>query len=162
PLLLKHMDRRANEFRKRAYADFAAEFLDAIQGLATLKAFGQSDARGRVLAEKAQEVFRSTMWVLFTSASQRGIVDTGIAGGAATALAIGAYQVAHGEVPIQSLLMVLMMGVEVFRPLRELRELAHKGLVGQAAAQSLFELLESEPIIRDGKPAPEPLNLSPS
>ena len=162
PLVLKHVDRRSNERRKRAYADFAAEFLDAIQGLATLKAFGQSEARGRVLAEKAHEVFRSTMWVLFTSASQRGIVDTGIAAGAATALAIGAYKVSAGTLPIQYLLMVLMMGVEVFRPLRELRELAHKGLVGQAAAQSLFELLEAEPFIHDARPAPEPLKLTPS
>ncbi len=162
PLVLKHIDRRANERRKHAYSDFAAEFLDAIQGLATLKAFGQSEARGRVLATKAQEVFHSTMWVLFTSASQRGIVDTGIAAGAATALAIGAFKVAAGELPIQSLLIVLMMGVEVFRPLRELRELAHKGLVGQAAAQSLFEFLEAEPLIHDTAAAPEPLVLSPS
>jgi len=162
PLVLKHLDRRSNERRKSAYADFAAEFLDAIQGLATLKAFGQSQARGKVLAAKAHEVFRSTMWVLFTSASQRGIVDTGIAAGAATALAIGAYKVSAGTLPIQYLLIVLMMGVEVFRPLRELRELAHKGLVGQAAAQSLFELLEAEPFIHDAKPAPEPLDLTPS
>ena len=162
PLVLKHVDRRGQDVRKRAYAEFAAEFLDSVQGLATLKAFGQSTARGRVLAEKAREVFRSTMAVLFTSASQRGIADWGIAIGAALALAVGAFQVQSGELPMTHLLMILLMGVEVFRPLRELRELSHKGLVGQAAAQSLFELFDAKPLVADGPTAPEPLNPEPT
>ena len=53
--------------RSKADRGFAAEFLDAVQGLATLKAFGQGSARGRLLAERAHEVFRSTMWVLATN-----------------------------------------------------------------------------------------------
>src|SRR5262245_7710553 len=39
--------------RQKAYAAFAAEFLDSIQGLATLKAFGQSKARGDRLEHEA-------------------------------------------------------------------------------------------------------------
>src|SRR5262245_64932995 len=34
--------------RSLAYSAFSAEFLDSIQGLATLKAFGQSTARARL------------------------------------------------------------------------------------------------------------------
>ena len=162
PLVLKHWDRRAQEFRKTSYADFAAEFLDSIQGLATLKAFGQSTVRGAFLAEKAHAVFRATMGVLLTSQAQRGIADAAIAIGAALALAIGAYKVSAGTLPMIHLLMVLLMGVEVFRPLREVRDLAHKGLVGQAAAQGLFELFDAKPLIDDAPPAPEPLELEPS
>ncbi len=162
PLLLKHWDRRAQEFRKTAYADFAAEFLDSIQGLATLKAFGQSTARGAFLAEKAHAVFRATMGVLLTSQAQRGIADASIAIGAALAIAIGAYKVSAETLPMIHLLMILLMGVEVFRPLRELRDLAHKGLVGQAAAQALFELFDAKSLIDDVPPAPEPLELEPS
>jgi ATP-binding cassette subfamily C protein CydCD len=50
---------------------------------------------------------------------------------------------------LAALLMVLMMGVEVFRPLRELRALMHQGMVAQSAAQAVFELLDARPIVTD-------------
>src|SRR5207249_4164797 len=40
--------------RNKAYAAYGAEFLDTLQGLATLKAFGQSAARRRLLEDKGR------------------------------------------------------------------------------------------------------------
>ena len=139
------MDRSGR--RQRAYSDFAAEFLDAIQGLATLKAFGQSGARGRILAEKAHEVFRATMWVLATNSLARGITDTGLAVGAAVSLAIGAYRVETGEMSLEVLLVVLMIGTEVFRPQRDLRAMLHDGMMGQSAAEGILSVLGASPAI---------------
>src|SRR4030095_12611521 len=45
PALWHRYDSARSAERQKAYASFAAEFLDSIQGLATLKAFGQSKAR---------------------------------------------------------------------------------------------------------------------
>ena len=149
PLCLKNLDRTSSRRRQLAYSDFAAEFLDSIQGLATLKAFGQSTARARLLAVKAHELFRSTMWVLATNQLQRGVTDTGIALGAAAALALGAWRVDAGTMSLEALLIILMMGIETFRPLRELRELLHTGMNGQSAAGAIFQLFDSRPLIRD-------------
>ena len=44
-----------------------------MQGLPTLKAFGQSHAYGRMLADKARALCDSTFWVLATSVLTRGI-----------------------------------------------------------------------------------------
>jgi ABC-type transport system involved in cytochrome bd biosynthesis, ATPase and permease components len=68
--------------RQKSYAAFAAEFLDSIQGLATLKAFGQSKARADKLEFQARDLFRRTMWVLGTNVLARGITDSAIACGA--------------------------------------------------------------------------------
>lgn len=133
--------------RSRSYKAFAAEFLDSVQGLATLKAFGQSGARARTLKQKADDLFRSTMWVLATNSLGRGITDTGIAVGAAAALAVGAYRVAEGDMSMAALLIVLMLGVEVFRPLRDMRALMHNGMVAEASAQTIFKLLDARPIV---------------
>ena len=138
-------DKRNSLWRSRSYKAFAAEFLDSVQGLGTLKAFGQSGARARLLATKAHDLFRSTMWLLATSALSRGITDAGIAIGAAATLAIGAYRVVDGDMSIQALLIILMMGIEVFRPLRELRILLHQGMVAQAASIGIFDLLDAAP-----------------
>jgi len=92
PSLWHRFDIRKSQERQHAYAVFASEFLDAIQGLATLKAFGQSRPRADLLAEKAHDLFRSTMWVLATNSLARGITDTSVAVGAATALGVGAWR----------------------------------------------------------------------
>ncbi|MEE8274018.1 MAG: thiol reductant ABC exporter subunit CydC [Alphaproteobacteria bacterium] len=163
PAAFHHWDSKASLARGRAYGDFGAEFLDSVQGLATLKAFGQSGARARLLAEKARAVFRSTMWVLATNSLSRGITDTGIAVGAAATLALGAWRVVDGAMSIEALLVILMMGIEVFRPLRELRFLLHDGMLGQSAAQRIFAILDSPPLIRDDAGADEaPTRLEPT
>ena len=69
--------------RQTAYAGFAAEFLDSIQGLATLKAFGQSSPRAVSLEKRARDLSRRTMWVLGTNVLSRGITDCAITIGAA-------------------------------------------------------------------------------
>ena len=134
--------------RQQAYSRFAADFLDSLQGLATLKAFGQSEERGRTLAERAHDVFKSTMWVLATNSLTRGITDTGLALGAAAALALGAYRVQAGEMEIVTLLIVLMAGIEVFRPQRDLRAMLHNGMMGLSAAQGIFKVFDAEPQIQ--------------
>jgi ATP-binding cassette subfamily B protein len=156
PALWHRWDSRASLERSRAYAAYGADFLDAVQGLATLKAFGQSGERARRLEARARTLFKSTMWVLSTNTLARGITDTGIAVGAAAALALGAYRVGTGAMELPALLVILMLGVEVFRPLRELRVLLHQGMLGMAAARGIFGLLEAEPLVRERPPGPEP------
>ena len=145
PWLFQRWDARSSARRSKAYRGFAAEFLDAVQGLATLKAFGQSTARGRLLAQRAHEVFRSTMWVLATNALTRGLTDTGIAVGSAAVLGYGAWRVTQGQMGLDVLLVVLMMGIEVFRPQRDLRALLHTGMLGPAAADDVFAVLDARP-----------------
>ena len=149
PSAFHFWDRASARARSRSYGAFAAEFLDSLQGLGTLKSFGQSHVRAQSLADKAHKLFRDTLWVLATNALGRGITDTGIALGAAGALAIGAWQVSHGETELWVLLVVLMLGVEVFRPLRDLRNLLHQGMVGQSAAEGILSILAAEPELAD-------------
>lgn len=157
PSVFQKWDSRNSLRRQKAYAAFAAEFLDAIQGFATLKAFGQSGARAKLLAQKAHELFRATMWVLATNSLSRGIVDTGLAVGAAATLGYGAYRVSAGTMSLEVLLMVLMMGIEVYRPQRDLRALLHQGMVGLSSAQGIFTVLNATPAIvpREGAPGEE-------
>ncbi len=149
PQVFHTWDKNNSLGRSRAYKAFAAEFLDSVQGLATLKAFGQSGPRAKTLKAKADDLFRSTMWVLATNSLARGITDTGIAVGAAATLALGAFRVADGEMSLAALIMILMLGVEVFRPLRDMRSLMHNGMVAQASAQTIFHLLDSSPIVAE-------------
>src|SRR3954451_20395551 len=148
PIAFNKIEGGRGRERHQAMKGFGAEFLDAVQGLPTLKAFGQSTAYGRRLAERARVLSETTMRVLSTSVMTRGITDAGIAIGAAAALALGVSRVANGQMTIEALLIVLMAGTEVFRPLRELRAVLHQGMVGQSAAAGIHALLAAEPLVK--------------
>ena len=161
PWSFQRLDRQAARARQQAFRAFGAEFLDAIQGLATLKAFGQSASWGRMLADKARGLSNATMWVLSTGLMTRGVIDVGIATGAAAALSLGVYRVSHGLMSLQALLIVLMAGTEVFRPLRDFRTVLHDGMNGQAAAVAINQLLATEATLPPGDGA-RPGRLEPS
>jgi ATP-binding cassette subfamily C protein CydCD len=162
PGLWHKWDVRNSQYRQRSYASFAAEFLDSIQGLATLKAFGQGKTRADRLEVEARDLFRRTMWVLGTNALARGITDTAIACGAAGALIYGAYRVDTGAMALTSLLVILMLGVEIYRPMRELRTVLHQGMVGLSAAQGIYKILDDQPAVADALPTPLDKALAPT
>ena len=149
PTLWHRWDSRHSLARSKAYAAYGAEFLDAIQGLRTLAAFGQSQSRARRLEERGRALFQATMWLLSTNTLARGISDVCIAMGASVALAIGTYRVQAGQMELTGLVVVLMLGVEIFRPLRELRVVLHQGMLGLSAAQSILTLLAVKPQVTD-------------
>jgi ATP-binding cassette subfamily B protein len=155
PTLWHRWDSRHSLARSTAYAAYGAEFLDAIQGLRTLAAFGQSQSRAQLLEERGRALFQATMWLLSTNTLARGISDVCIAMGAAVALAIGAHRVQAGQMELTALVVVLMLGVEIFRPLRELRVVLHQGMLGLSAAQGILALLAVHPQVTDAARTPD-------
>ncbi len=155
PTAFHRLDYQASMNRSRAYGEFGAEFLDAVQGLATLKAFGQSTARAIALAAKAKDLAFGTLWVTAVNSLGRGITDASIAIAAAAALGYGAWRVEAGLMELSTLLIVLMMGIELFRPLRDMRTQLHTGMLGQSATEAIFRVLDARPLV-DEPATPEP------
>ena len=143
--------------RRRAYGALGSEFLDSVQGLATLKAFGQSKSRGRALAERAHNLYRSTMGVVAANGATSGASILFMATGAAVALAVGASRVSSGDMELRPLLIVLMLGVEIFRPMRELTNLYHQGMAVLSSSQSVFEIMDEPLSVRDPSPGEDAL-----
>ena len=155
---------RDSSFRRReSYGDLGADFLDSVQGLATLKSFGQSASRGRALAERANNLYRSTMGVVAANGATSGASIFFMAAGAGVALAVGAVRVSNGDMELRPLLIVLMLGVEIFRPMRELTNLYHQGMTVLSSSQSVFGIMdepvtvvESEAALNQPAPAVRP------
>jgi ATP-binding cassette subfamily C protein CydCD len=70
--------------------------------------------------------------------------------------------VRDGELGLGALLVLLMVGVELFRPMRELRELLHQGMLGQAAAQGIRAVLDAVPAVAERPGAAAPAALPPT
>jgi ATP-binding cassette, subfamily B, bacterial len=161
PYLLQNMNERMSLERHKAYSALNADFLDSMQGLPTLKIFGQSGERGKHLAHRVREVTRRTMHVLAVNIGITGIIMFCITAASAIALSWGAIRVANDELYFRTLLIVLMLGVEVFRPLQQLSRIYHEGMMGQSAAQSVYELLDTAPAITSPEQPKYPDRISP-
>ena len=165
PMAVHMLDSRASLARTRSLNAFGEEFLDAVQGLPTLKAYGQGKTWGERLAARARKLSDNTFWVLSVSLLTRGISDLGVALGAALALTLGAWRVTAGDMSVEALLIVLMAGTEIFRPLRELRSVLHRGMLGQSAAASIHALMDAKAPTASPETTPnaaEPVHLAPT
>ena len=148
PLFLMFTEESSRR-RRASYGAFGADFLDSIQGIATLKIFGRSRGQGETLAARARHLYRTTMGVLAVNMVSVGVTTFGILGGTACALAWGALKVSAGDLEIRSLIVILIMGGELFRPTRELMVLYHQGINAMASAEGIFALLEAPVSVRE-------------
>ncbi len=149
PWLFRKITARNGSWHWQAYSKFAALVLDSLQGLPTLKAFARGKARGQEIADQSDSLFHATMKVLAINLWSTGFMDLAVSGGAAAVLAIGALRAAEGHISISTLAVLLVLGNEVFRPVRELGRQHHDGLNGISAAQGIFSLLADKPEVVD-------------
>lgn len=152
PLIPRIWDRILGEYGQRhwaAYSSLDAQFVDSMQGMVTLKALNASERRGEQLRAASQALYRATMAQLSISMIRNGLVGFAMSAGVALAVGIGSFQVVAGELGIAALLIILFLSAECFRPLVELDAYWHAGYMGISASTGIFELLDTEPGIRD-------------
>jgi ATP-binding cassette, subfamily C, bacterial CydD len=70
-----------------------------------------------------------------------------VVGGAALLLGIGAVRIVTGQAPPGLLLVLLVVGAEVFRPVRDLTRMFHLGMRGNSSSQAIFRLLAERPAV---------------
>jgi thiol reductant ABC exporter CydD subunit len=133
-----------------AYTELSAEYLDAMQGMTTLKAANASTHRRSALIDKGQHLFRSTMRQMAVSLVDSGVTELGVQIGTAVAVGVGAFRVANGDLDVDTLVIMLVLVGVVFRPFRELSAAWHAGFLGVSAASGIAELLHATPPSPDG------------
>jgi ATP-binding cassette, subfamily C, bacterial CydD len=141
----------------RALSRMGASFLDAMQGLTTLKVFGRSADEGEKVAAASEEFRGRTMKVLryaFLSGFVLEFMTAAAIGLVAVTLGV---RVISGNMPFEAAFLVLLLAPEFYRPLRELGVHRHAGMEGSAAADRIFEILSSPVPLRQGSGAQGPI-----
>src|SRR5690606_40492712 len=101
PFAFHRVNERRSLQMRTAQNELSAEFLDAMQGLPTLKVFGQSGRWGERLAQRSRQVFRTIMHVLAVNIGTTGVTMLGITAGSAVALTWGAVRVEQGDLELR-------------------------------------------------------------
>ncbi|MBN1314117.1 MAG: thiol reductant ABC exporter subunit CydD, partial [Anaerolineales bacterium] len=120
----------------------SAHFLDMLQGLATLKALGNSSSQalsiGRV-ANQYRQVTMNVLKVTFLSALVLEMAAT--ISTAVIAVQIG-LRLMRGSLVFQPAFFILLLAPEFYQPLRKLGARFHAGMAGITAAGRIFQFLE--------------------
>jgi ATP-binding cassette subfamily C protein CydCD len=145
PIFMVLIGSQANAETKKQYqllGRLSARFLDALQGLTTLKLFGRSQAFAANLAQASEQYRQKTMEVLrvtFLSALTLELLAT--ISTALVAVQVG-LRLLYGHIPFEQAFFVLLLAPEFYAPLRQLGLRFHAGMAGAAAGERIFALLE--------------------
>lgn len=127
----------------RGLGRLAAEYLDAIQGLLTLKAFNASAAWGRRLAGECEELSADATSLGGLSTMHVGFVSLAMAVGTLGGVAVATLRTTHGELRGSALIAILLLARECFRPLGELQAAFPAAYQAVAQANGVVELFDT-------------------
>ena len=161
PILMILVGSYAEEHMQRQWAALTrmgASFLDALQGLATLKIFGQSAVEGERVAAASEEFRARTMKVLRYAFISGFVLEFMTAAAIALVAVTLGVRVVSGSMPFEEAFVVLLLAPEFYRPLRELGAHRHAGMEGRAAADRIFEIFKTLAPVRGGPEALHPFS----
>jgi ATP-binding cassette subfamily C protein CydCD len=146
PFFMYMIGRDARDVTHRQYetlSRLAAHFLDSLQGLTTLKLFGQARAQVDNIARVSDQYRDTTLRVLqvtFLSALALELLAT--LSTAIIAVEVG-LRLLYAQMQFREALFLLVLAPEFYQPLRMLGQRFHAGMAGTSAARRIFEILDT-------------------
>ncbi|WP_299529472.1 thiol reductant ABC exporter subunit CydD [uncultured Streptomyces sp.] len=121
----------------------SGHFLDVVAGLPTLKVFGRAKAQAesiRTITSQYRQATVRTLRIAFLSSFALELLAT--LSVALVAVTIG-MRLVHGELDLYTGLVVLILAPEAYLPIRQVGAQYHAAAEGLAAAEEIFEVLET-------------------
>jgi ATP-binding cassette, subfamily C, bacterial CydD len=157
PVMMVLVGSYAEEHVRRqwtALSRLGASFLDALQGLTTLKVFGRSAGEREKVAAASEEFRVRTMKVLRYAFLSGFVLEFMIAMAIALVAVTLGVRLISGTMPFEEAFVVLLLAPEFYKPLRELGAHRHAGMEGSAAADRIFEILNTPAPVRERSGTP--------
>ncbi|MFI6148393.1 thiol reductant ABC exporter subunit CydD [Streptomyces sp. NPDC051109] len=139
----------------RLLSRLSGHFLDVVAGLPTLKVFGRAKAQAesiRKITDDYRQATVRTLRIAFLSSFALELLAT--LSVALVAVTIG-MRLVHGELDLYTGLVILILAPEAYLPLRQVGAQYHAAAEGLAAAEEIFEVLQT-PVAVSGGVAPVP------
>ena len=162
-LLLALIGGQTRELTARRFNEMSwmsAHFLDMLQGLPTLKMFGRSQEQAATVETISRHYGNSTMDVLRTAFQTSLVLEWGATAATALVAIEVSMRLMAGLLPFEIALIVLLLTPEFFMPLRQLSMKYHAGTAGKAAAERIYDILDTPTDLTGFIPTANAQNLS--
>jgi ATP-binding cassette subfamily C protein CydD len=154
-VLIGQLTQGRSERSLRVMQRLGSQVLDLVAGLTTLRAFGRElgpAARVRALGEAHRRATMGTLRIAFLSGMVLELLTTLAV--ALVAVGVG-LRLVYGHLDLETGLTVLILAPEVYFPLRQVGAQFHASTDGVAAADQVFEVLETPVPAAGTAPAPD-------
>lgn len=167
PILMALMRGRFASVSRRYHAaanKLSADFLDSIQGLATLKIFNAGGEHGRQLRRRSETLRQETMRLLAINQIAIFLLDWGFALGATTACFVTvSLRYLSGALTVGEGMAVVLISVEIVRQFNLLGAFIFAGAGGRVMIRRIREFLAGQPagdkVVAESSDAMTPANI---
>lgn len=149
-------------FRETANG-LSARFLDALQGLPTLKLFNRGTDHGAQLEDAAEGLRRAIMRLLLGNQIVLLVVDAAFSLGMITlAGGLAMVRFRSGAISAGEAIALVLLALQLTEPLDKVGQFFYVGMGGMAATKEVRALLADEPTVPDNRDAPSPGDVDPT
>jgi len=129
---------------------FAAQFLDAIQGLPTAAAFNRAAAQGAELARSAEHLRRMVMRLLARNQIVLLVIDSSFSlAMVAAAAGLAMLRLRDGAITPGQAVAVVLVSTVLLEPLDRVGQFFYVGMGGRAAVREIEAVLDTVPVAGD-------------
>lgn len=125
------------------YTNLGDSFLENLQGLTTLKIFDLDEEKNEEMNKEAANFRSITMKVLSMQLNSITIMDLIAFGGSAIGILIAVMEMYNGKITMGCAVIIILLSSEFFIPMRLLGSFFHVAMNGLAAADRIFDLLDT-------------------
>jgi ATP-binding cassette, subfamily C, bacterial CydD len=133
---------RLNQRQWRKLARMSAYFLDALQGLTTLKLFNASRRQAELIARISEDYRRSTMAVLRVAFLSALVLEFFATVSIAVVAVLIGFRLLHAQMGFKAGLFILLLAPEFYLPLRALGAHYHARMEAIGAAERIVVILD--------------------
>lgn len=140
---------QTNRKRLSALKRLGSTFLEALNGMKTLKLFGKSGSHGKTIYESSESFRKTTMEVLRVAFLSAFVLElTATISIAMIAVSLG-LRLIYGKMEFFDAFFILLLAPEFYQPIRMLGAKFHTAIAGKEAADKLYK---PEPTVDSSEP----------
>lgn len=130
------------------YVDLGSLFLEAVQGLTTLKVYRADGSWHKRINDEAERFRVATMRLLTSQLRSILVMDLVVFMGAAAGIIVAVWQLSTGVITFSAAFLIVFLSQDFFIPMRRLGSLFHTAMNGMVASRRMFEILDTPELER--------------
>ncbi|HHW08274.1 MAG TPA: ABC transporter ATP-binding protein [Clostridia bacterium] len=132
-----------------AYSVLTAQYVDAVQGITTLKTLNAAQEKGMELKKDATRFYEQSIRNTGISLLNSGLMLVLTSVVASVTVVVAALRADLGIMPVTGITAFLFLAAECARPMLELNQQWHASFLGLSVAKELFEFIDTEPDVKE-------------
>lgn len=141
--------RRVSTQMQEQYGDLTIHLHETIAGMRIVKAFGMEAYENQRFAQRNRGLFNSLMRGIKTSALSAPMMEFINMSSVALVILVGGIWISQGRMTVGAFFSFLTALYLMYRPIKDLNSVNNVVQDGVAAAKRIFEVLDTEPEIKD-------------